>query len=126
MDAITDVTAGKMLRRGIGRGSHVGIWAKDLPYSFFAYLAAEKIGAVPVLLNTSLTEAELSVLLEKTDVDFLFFDDGYRGVSYPEICSRLSLRRDRPIYMASGRARLRRFGALPVAMTPSSVKPKLR
>ncbi len=104
-DGIIDATAGKMLRLGLGRGTRAGIWAKDQPYSLFAYLAAEKIGAVPVLLNTSLTEAELGVLLENTDVEYLFFDDGYRGVSFPAVCSRIKrLGRERLIYIGEGRA----------------------
>jgi acyl-coenzyme A synthetase/AMP-(fatty) acid ligase len=86
-------------------GTHLGIWAKDLPYSLLTYLAAEKIGAVPVLLNTSLTESELTALLIKTDVEYLFFDDGYRGVSFPAVCSRLSmLSNDRLIYIGEGTA----------------------
>ncbi len=100
----SDIIAGQMLSIGVRHGTHIGLWAKDAPYSLLIYLAAQKIGAVPVLLNTSLSEAELKTLVLKTDVDFLFFDDGYRNVSYPAICSRLSIDRDRLVYIGRGRA----------------------
>jgi fatty-acyl-CoA synthase len=105
LNNIADDTAGRMLCLGIEKGTHLGIWSKDRPYSLIAYLAAEKIGAVPVLFNTSLTGPELSVLIDKTDVEFLFFDDGYRGISFPEICSHLiKPARGHLIYIGEGEA----------------------
>jgi fatty-acyl-CoA synthase len=105
LNSITDDAAGRMLLLGITRGTHIGIWSKDRPYSLITYLAAERIGAVPVLFNTSLTGSELSVLINKTDVEFLFFDDGYRGVSFPETCSHLkNPAREHLIFIGDGKA----------------------
>jgi hypothetical protein len=42
IDKFTDDSAGKMLKLGISRGTHIGIWSKDMPYSLFIYLCGRK------------------------------------------------------------------------------------
>ena len=90
-DLLTDRAASALLDMGLGKGSRVGVWCKDSPDFLFLYLAMEKLGAVPVLLNTALGGAELSVLLQKADARLLFFDDGYKGVSFPRVVEALGL-----------------------------------
>jgi len=78
--------------QGRRKGSRVGIWCKDSPEYLCLYLALELIGCVPVLLNTSLTGPEMATLLQKVEAEALFYDDGFKGVSYPEEVKKLSLR----------------------------------
>lgn len=121
----SDIIAGQMLSIGIRHSTHIGLWAKDAPYTLLIYLAAVKIGAIPVLLNTSLSEAELNTLISKTDVEYLFFDDGYRNVSYPEICSRLTLGRDKLVYIGRGRVQgFRHVDELPLSGSEEISKAK--
>lgn len=84
LNELTDEVAKEMLRCGISRGCHVGIWANDRPNTLFCFLALVEIGAVPVMLNTSWTEYECGERLIDTDVEYLFYDEGYREVDFCE------------------------------------------
>lgn len=90
-DALTDRLARKLLLLGLRKGSRAGIWCKDTPEFLCLYLAMEKIGCVPVLLNTALTGAEMAVLLKKVDAGPLFFDEGFKGVSFRKELESLSV-----------------------------------
>ena len=90
-DRLTDRAALALLDLGLGKGSRAGIWCKDSPDFLCLYLAMEKLGIVPVLLNTALGGAELNVLLNKADARLLFFDDGYKGVQFPQVVEALGL-----------------------------------
>lgn len=89
LDEITDRLAAAMLTRELKRGSKVGIWANDRPNTLFCLLALLKIGAVPVMLNTSWTPGEVEQALEKTEAEYLFCDEGYRGRDFVEISREL-------------------------------------
>ncbi len=78
-------------RSGVRKGSRVGIWCKDSPAFLFLYLGLELLGAVPVLLNTALTGPEMAALLRKAEAERLYYDDGFKGVSFPAEVSRLGL-----------------------------------
>ena len=90
-DRLTDRAALALLDLGLGKGSRAGIWCKDSPDFLCLYLAMEKLGIVPVLLNTALGGAELNVLLNKADARLLFYDDGYKGVQFPQVVEALGL-----------------------------------
>ena len=92
VDRLTDRIAAALLDLGLEKGSRAGIWCKDSPDFLALYLAMEKVGIVPVLLNTALGGAELNVLLRKADAQLLFFDDGYKGVQFPQVVEALGLR----------------------------------
>ena len=68
-----DVYAEKLKTRGIGRGSHVALWALNSIGWLTAFLAIEKLKAVAVLCNYSLTIGDLEPLLKKTDVSFILY-----------------------------------------------------
>lgn len=104
-DSLTDTLAAALLALGVRRGTRVGIWCGDRPHFLYIYLAIEKIGAVAVLFNTALGASELSALLAKTDVELLFFDEGSKGVSFPDIVASLALEGARflPDFIAAAR-----------------------
>lgn len=91
LDSITDRIALRMLHLGINKGSKAGIWANDRPNTLFCFLALEKIGGIPVMLNTSWTAEEVRRQLEWTEVECLFYDEGYKNTDFMEICEKLEL-----------------------------------
>lgn len=93
VDAETDKIAAGFLAAGIKKGTHVGIWANDRPNTLLCLYALIKIGAVAVMLGTSLSENEIKSHLEESDTEYLLFDEGYKGIDFLGICRRLSLPR---------------------------------
>lgn len=91
IDERTDRLAGLLLSRGFRKGRRAGVWCKDTPDFLCLYLALEKLGCVPVLLNTALTGSEMAALLRKVDGSFLFYDDGFRGTDFPREVRELGL-----------------------------------
>ena len=77
-------TACALAAAGARKGSRIGVWCKDSPDFLLLYLGLELLGSVPVLLNTSLTGAEVSALLQKVGAKGLYYDDGFKDTSFPE------------------------------------------
>ena len=121
LDAMTDRLARGLLARGIGKGTRVGIWGNNRPGTLACYLALEKIGAVPAMLSTSLREQELLPLLAQADLRYLFFDEGFRETSFPEVCRRVAMPGiEGYLYMALGQQRaLRRSATCSTTLMPS-------
>ncbi len=116
----SDRAAMALRKRGIGRGSRVGLWCKDSPEFLILYLALELLGAVPVLLNTALTGPEMAALLRKAGTETLFYGDGFKSVSFPAEVEKLRLPgavhlpgflRDLPTLAEAERAELRALAA---------------
>ncbi len=91
LDLETDELARGMLAAGIRRGTRAAIWGNDRPDTLRVFLALEKIGAVAVFLGTSLGKSEMETLMRLSEAEYLFFDEGFRGVSFPEICKSAEL-----------------------------------
>lgn len=89
LDGITNRLAAAMLIMDFQKGSKAGIWANDRPNTLFCLLALLKIGAVPVMLNTSWTPGEVEKALEKTETEYLFYDEGYRGQDFAALSEAL-------------------------------------
>ena len=94
-----------LLALGVEKGSHVGIWATNVP-DWLTYLyACAKIGAVYVTVNTNYKQNELDYLVENSDMHTLCLIDGtfesdYIAMTYemlPELktCQRGFLRSKR-------------------------------
>ena len=92
LDALTDRIARGMLAIGIKKGSRAAIWGNDRLNTLLCLLAMAKIGAVAVMLGTSLQKSELEGLMSLAEAEYIFFDEGFRDVSFPEICSRLEVK----------------------------------
>ncbi len=70
---------------GVTRGSHVGIWAQNVP-DWLTYLyACAKIGAVYVTVNTNYKQSELEYLVENSDMHTLLLTDGTFDSDYVEM-----------------------------------------
>lgn len=85
-DREVNLFSGCFLGWGVQKGTHVGILCESEPNALFALFGLCRIGAVPVLLNTSLRREELKALLKRTDVEFLCIGDGYKEIDYRKEC----------------------------------------
>ena len=91
LDSITDRIACGMLVLGLKKGSRAAIWGNDRPNTLLCLLAMAKIGAVAVMLGTSLQKSELEGLISLAEAEYIFFDEGFRDASFPEICGQLEV-----------------------------------
>lgn len=85
MNWMSDSMAGRLLQIGVEKNVHVGIWSTNSPAWVILFLAIVKLGAIPVLLNTCLTEKEMKEILEYADVRYLFYGNGYKERSYEDM-----------------------------------------
>lgn len=71
-----------MLSIGIEHGTHVGIWATNVPDWLTFLYATAKIGAVAVTVNTNYKQNELEFLVENADIHTMCITDGVFDGSY--------------------------------------------
>ncbi len=103
LDAYTDLLARGFLALGMKKGDRAAIWGNDRPNTLFCLLAMEKLGVVAVMLGTSLQAGELEALLELSEAEYLFFDDGFRDVSFPAVCRNMPKgRMKKQVYIGPG------------------------
>ena len=84
-----DQLAKGLLEIGIKKGSHVGIWATNVPDWCTFMFATAKIGAVLVTVNTEYKSHELEYLVKQADLDTLCIIDGYKDSDYISIVNDL-------------------------------------
>ncbi|NDW10884.1 AMP-binding protein [Dysgonomonas sp. 520] len=77
-----DNMAKGMLAIGVKPGSHVGIWATNVPDWLTFLYAGAKIGAVLVTVNTNYKQHELEYLVDNADIDTLCITEGVFDGSY--------------------------------------------
>ena len=74
---------------GIKPGSHVAVWATNIPQWYIAFWAATKIGAVLVTVNTAYKIHEAEYLLKQSDTHTLILIESYRDSHYSDIVGEL-------------------------------------
>jgi len=65
------ILARGLLATGVGKGTRVGIWMPNGPDWILAWLAAARVGAVVIPINTFFRARELRFVLQHSDVDTL-------------------------------------------------------
>ena len=88
-DDRVDQLARGLLAIGIGKGDHVGIWARNVPDWLTFMFATAKIGAVLVTVNTAYKGHELAYVVEQSDMKALVLMDGFKDVDYLAIVREL-------------------------------------
>jgi fatty-acyl-CoA synthase len=88
-DARVDRLAKGLLAIGIGKGDHVGIWARNVPDWLTFMFATAKIGAVLVTVNPVYKAHELAYVIEQSDMKALAIIDTFRDVDYVQIVREL-------------------------------------
>ncbi len=89
LDNISDRLAVKLQKFNIVKGTHVGIWGVNSAKWVILFYALEKIGAVPVLINTCYKEVELKDILNHFDTEVLFYGEGYKDLIYKDILDNI-------------------------------------
>jgi len=84
-----DEFARSLIALGVKAGSHVAVWATNVPQWYIAFWATTKIGAVLVTMNTAYKIHEAEYLLKQSDTHTLIMIDGYRDSNYSQIIAEL-------------------------------------
>ncbi len=89
-----DNFARSLIALGVRPGSHVAVWATNIPQWYIAFWATTKIGAVIVTVNTAYKIHEAEYLFRQSDTHTLIMIDSYRDSDYAsivkELCPELS------------------------------------
>ena len=78
---VDDMAKG-LMSIGVKRGTHIGIWATNVPDWLTFLYAGAKIGAVLVTVNTNYKQNELEFLVKHSDIHTLCITDGVFDGSY--------------------------------------------
>ena len=84
-----DTFARALISLGVRAGSHVAVWATNIPQWYIAFWATTKLGAVLVTVNTAYKVHEAEYLLRQSDTHTLIMIDGYRDSDYSSIIAEL-------------------------------------
>lgn len=84
-----DDFARALIALGVKRGTHVAVWATNIPQWYISFWAAVKIGAVLVTVNTAYKIHEAEYLLRNSDTHTLIMIDSYRDSNYVDTMQRL-------------------------------------
>jgi len=74
---------------GVKAGSHVAVWATNVPEWYIAFWAVTKIGAVLVSMNTAYKIHEAEYILKQSDTHTLILIKGYQDSNYQQIINEL-------------------------------------
>ncbi len=78
-----------LISLGVKQGSHVAVWATNIPQWYIAFWATTKLGAVLVTVNTAYKIHEAEYLLKQSDTHTLILVEGYRDSHYADIIGEL-------------------------------------
>jgi len=100
-----DNMAKGLMAIGIKRGTHIGIWATNVPDWLTFLYAGAKIGAVLVTVNTSYKQTELEFIVKDSDIQTLCITDGTFDSNYIDMVNTMlpELRESQRGYLHSER-----------------------
>lgn len=84
-----NLLANGLLSIGVTKGSHVGIWAQNVPDWLTYFFACSKLGAVSITVNTNYKAHELAFIIENSDMHTLCLTDGVAGNDYIQTINAL-------------------------------------
>ena len=84
-----DTFARVLISLGVKAGSHVAVWASNVPQWYIAFWATVKIGAVLVTVNTSYKIQEAEYLFRQSDTHTLIMTEGSKDCRYGDIVAKL-------------------------------------
>jgi fatty-acyl-CoA synthase len=74
---------------GVGRGTHVGLWAANVPDWLTILYACAKIGAVCITVNTNYRQSELEYLCEDSDMHTLCIVNGEKDSDFVQMTNTM-------------------------------------
>jgi len=84
-----DACARALIACGVKAGTHVAVWASNVPQWYIAFWATVKLGAVLVTVNTAYKIHEIEYLLRQSDSHTLIMTEGAKDCHYGEIIAEL-------------------------------------
>ncbi len=84
-----DTFARSLIALGVKAGTHVAVWASNVPQWYIAFWATVKLGAVLVTVNTAYKIHEAEYLFRQSDTHTLIMTEGSKDCSYGEIVAQL-------------------------------------
>ena len=75
VERYSQIIAGDLQKLGVSRGTHVGICGQNSPNWIFTFYAVQKLGGIALLLNSSLTPAELIRFAKVGDITHLCYGE---------------------------------------------------
>ncbi len=84
-----DNFARTLISLGVKAGSHVAVWASNVPQWYIAFWATVKLGAVLVTVNTAYKIQEIEYLLRQSDTHTLIMTEGGKDCNYGEVIAEL-------------------------------------
>ena len=92
---VDDMAKG-LIAIGVERGTHVGIWAANVPDWLTLLYACAKIGAVYVTVNTNYKQSELEYLCQNSDMHTLCIVNGEKDSDFVQMTYHASGTEDLP------------------------------
>ncbi|MBQ0095656.1 MAG: AMP-binding protein [Bacteroidaceae bacterium] len=83
-DRVDDMARG-LVAIGVTKGTHVGLWAQNVPDWLTFLYACAKIGAVCITVNTNYKQSELEYLCRDSDMHTLCLTDGTWESNYVDM-----------------------------------------
>ncbi len=84
-----DTLARSLVSMGVKAGTHVAVWASNVPQWYIAFWATVKLGAVLVTVNTAYKIHEVEYLLRQSDTHTLIMTEGSKECNYGDIVAEL-------------------------------------
>ncbi len=84
-----DEFARSLIALGVKAGTHVAVWASNVPQWYIAFWATVKLGAVLVTVNTAYKIHEAEYLLKQSDTHTLILTEGSKDTHYGKIIAEL-------------------------------------
>ncbi len=84
-----DTFARTLIALGVKAGSHVAVWASNVPQWYIAFWATVKLGAVLVTVNTAYKIHEAEYLFRQSDTHTLIMTEGAKDCHYGQIVAEL-------------------------------------
>ena len=78
-----------LARLGVGRGDRIALWLPNCPEWFTLFVAAARIGAIAVMVNTRYRSAEVADIVGRSGAKALFLWPDFRGIDFPAILDRI-------------------------------------
>jgi len=89
LDRRVDSVASGLIRQGVARGEHVGIWSMNAPEWVVAQFAIARIGSVLVNINPAYRLHELESTLRLSDISSLIVGCSFKGSNFIEMVQTL-------------------------------------